>query len=219
MGVHYLRISCPHMPLHTDQLLALAIAIAFAAGLNLSAVLLTLGLLSQAGVLVLPGPIAMIGEWWVIAASATLFLVESFADKIPAFALVWNALLTFIRVPAAALLAFAATDSLSYQLQLVAAAGGGTAAFAAHSAKLALRGSVAASPEPFSNVLLSMVDDVLAVALTWFAVEYPYLAAAMALVLLILAFLLVRWILMAVRAVFRGVSRQLSRENGVSPPR
>ena len=69
--------------LSTEELLALAIAIAFAAGLNLSAVLVTLGLLAQADILVLPGPIAIVGEWWVIGASAALFVVESFADKVP----------------------------------------------------------------------------------------------------------------------------------------
>ncbi|MFO7303235.1 MAG: DUF4126 domain-containing protein [Acidobacteriota bacterium] len=192
----------------TEELLALAIAVAFAAGLNLSAVLVTLGLLSQAGILVLPGPIAVIGEWWVIAISAMLFVLEFFADKVPAFDLVWNALLTLIRVPAGALLAFAATDALGTGAQLAAAAAGGAATLAAHGTKLTVRSSVTASPVPFSNVGVSLAEDVAAIGLTWFAVEHPYIAAGIVLALIAAAIILVRMIIGALRMVFRGASRQ-----------
>lgn len=195
-------------PPSTEQLLALVIAVSFAAGLNLSAVLLTLGLLAQADVLTLPGPIAMIGDWWVIGISAALCLVELLADKIPAFDLIWNALMTFVRVPAGALLAWVATDSLSPGLQLAAAAAAGTVTLTAHGAKLALRGTVSASPEPFSNIGLSVIDDVVAVGLTWFAAEHPYIAAAVVAALMVVALLLIRWVVGALRAVFRGASRQ-----------
>lgn len=206
------------MPFTPHELLALAVAISFAAGLNLSAVLLTLGLLSQTDILTLPAPIAIVGEWWVIAVSAALFLLESFADKIPGFDVIWNALLTVIRVPAGALLAFAATDSLSSGLQIAAAAGGGALTLAAHGAKTALRGSVSASPEPFSNWALSFVDDALAIGVTWFAAEHPYLAATLALLLIACAFLLVRWIVRAVRASFRSTGRDVAHTSAVVPP-
>src|SRR5690606_10566288 len=196
----------------TEEILALAIAIAFAAGLNLSAVVLTLGLLSQAELIALPGPIALVGEWWVIGASTVLFLIETFADKVPAFDLIWNALMAFIRVPAGAVLAYAATDALGPGLQATAAVAGGTAALAASSAKLALRGGASASPEPFSNVGLSLIEDAAAIGLTWFAVEYPYIAAVVVIVLIVVAALLVRWIVRAMRSLFRGASRQLAGE-------
>ncbi len=192
----------------TDELLALAIAISFAAGLNLSAVLVTLGLLAQTGVLVLPGPIAIVGNWWVIGAASVLFVVEFFADKIPAFDLVWNALLTFIRVPAGALLAFAATDALSPGLQIAAAVAGGGVTLAAHGAKLALRSTATASPEPFSNVALSLIEDSIAVGLTWFAVEHPFIAAGIVLVLVVLTLVLIRWVWLGVRRLFRGAAKQ-----------
>ena len=192
----------------TNELLALAIAISFAAGLNLSAVIVTLGLLAQTGLLTLPGPIALVGEWWVIGTAAMLFAVESFADKVPAFDLLWNALLTFIRAPAGAVLAFAATDALSPGLQLTAALAGGGATLAAHSGKIALRSTATASPEPFSNLFLSLVDDVAAVGLTWFAVEHPYVAAGVVIGLVVLTVLLVRWVWRAARALFRGAARQ-----------
>lgn len=202
----------------TNEVIALAIAISFAAGLNLSAVLLTLGLLSQTGLLVLPGPIAIVGEWWVIVTAAVLFAVESFADKVPAFDLVWNSLLTFVRVPAGALLAFAATDTLSPGMQVLAALAGGGAALAAQSAKLALRSTASTSPEPFSNVALSVTEDVAAVGLTWFAVAHPLIAGAIVLVLVVLTILLVRWAWRAGRALFRGAARTWADAGPAGPP-
>lgn len=200
------RMSAPG----ADELLALAIAICFAAGLNLSAVLLTLGLLAQADIVTLPGSIAMIGDWWVIGISAALCVLELVADKIPGFDLIWNALMTFIRVPAGALLAFAATDALSPGMQIAAAVAGGAVTFAAHGTKLALRGAVTPSPEPFSNVGLSVLDDIVAVGLTWFAVAHPYIAAGLVLVLAAVAFVAIRWMIGAIRRVFRGARQQMA---------
>ena len=93
------------LPLPMHELVALIVAVSFAAGLNVYATVGTLGLLAHAGVLVLPDALHLLASWWVIGASAALFAVEFFADKVPAFDLLWNALHTFIRVPVAALLA------------------------------------------------------------------------------------------------------------------
>ena len=169
------------------------VAVSFAAGLNLYATVATLGLLARTNLLTLPPSIAMLSNDWIIAASLLLFLVEFFADKIPVFDLVWNVLHTFVRVPAAALLAWSTTSSLSPGGQLMAAAAGGTIAFAAHSGKLAMRSAATTSPEPFSNVLLSLAEDAVAIGLTWFATEYPYVAAAIVAVLLVVTFFVVRW--------------------------
>src|SRR3954469_19331477 len=95
-----------------DQIVAFLIAISFAAGLNLYATIATLGLLARAGVVVLPGDLGMLSEWWVIGVSGALFAVEFVADKIPVFDLIWNALHTFVRIPAAALLGYGATSGL-----------------------------------------------------------------------------------------------------------
>jgi hypothetical protein len=164
-----------------SELLALAIAVSFAAGLNVYAVIGTLGLLAQAGVVTLPGPIAVLGNWWVIGASLALFVLEFFADKVPFFDLVWNVVQLMVRVPAGALLAFGTATNLPPSLQVVAAAGGAVLALASASGKIALRSAATASPEPFSNVLLSLIEDLVAIGLTWFATSYPWLAAAMAL--------------------------------------
>jgi hypothetical protein len=144
------------MKIPADQIVAAVVATSFAAGLNLYATVATLGLLAHLGVLGLPPALELLGSWWVIGASGALFTVEFFADKIPAFDLIWNALHTFIRVPVAALLAYRATATLSPWEQLLVTIAGGAIAFAAHGGKTAARTAVTASPEPFSNAALSL---------------------------------------------------------------
>src|ERR1700689_5007719 len=101
------------MKLVGSELVALLVAVSFAAGLNVYATVATLGLLAHAGLLALPPGLHLLSSWYVIAAAGVLFAIEFFADKVPAFDLIWNALHTFIRVPIAALLAFQATAGLS----------------------------------------------------------------------------------------------------------
>jgi hypothetical protein len=193
------------------ELAALLVAISFAAGLNVYATVATMGLLARAGVLPLPGSLYGLTSWYVIGASGALFLVEFFADKIPAFDLVWNALHTFIRVPIAALLAYRATAQLSPGQQLLAALVGGAIAFAAHGGKTAMRAAVTPSPEPISNITLSAGEDALAIFLTWFASTHPYLAASVVVVLLVLIVALTRWVIRALRSLFRGAEKELAK--------
>jgi hypothetical protein len=192
-----------------NEIAAALVAISFAAGLNVYATLATLGLLAHAGVLPLPAPLHLLASWWVIGASLALFLLEFFADKIPAFDLVWNALHTFIRVPVAALLAYGATSQLSPEKQLLATLLGGAIALAAHGGKTAVRAAVTPSPEPLSNIGLSLGEDALAIFLTWFATQHPYLAAALAVCFLLIIVMLVRWVVRALRALFRGAEGEL----------
>lgn len=192
-----------------NEIAAALVAISFAAGLNVYATLATLGLLAHAGLLPLPAPLHLLTNWWVIGASIALFLLEFFADKIPAFDLVWNALHTFIRVPVAALLAYGATSQLSPEKQLLATLLGGAIALAAHGGKTAIRAAVTPSPEPLSNIGLSLGEDALAIFLTWFATQHPYLAAALALCFLLIIVMLVRWVVRALRALFRGAEGEL----------
>lgn len=186
------------------------VAVSFAAGLNVYATVAVLGILTRAGVLALPGGLQILSDWWVIGASTALFGVEFFADKIPAFDLVWNALHTFIRVPVAALLAYRATSSLTPGEQLAATLIGGLIALAAHGGKTALRAAVTPSPEPFSNMGLSLGEDSLAVALTWLATRHPYLAAAIAAALVLAIVVLVRWVWRALSKLFRGAEHRVS---------
>jgi hypothetical protein len=198
------------MKLPANELVALLAATSFAAGLNVYATVATLGLLAQVSVLPLPPELELLASWYVIAASAVLFVIEFFADKIPAFDLIWNALHTFIRVPIAALLAYRATATLSPWEQVVAAVAGAAIALAAHGGKTAVRAAVTPSPEPWSNMSLSLGEDLLAVFLIWFATQHPYGAAAIVLLLLAVIVLLVRWVIRSLRALFRGAEQAWS---------
>lgn len=195
------------LPLPGQELVALIVAISFAAGLNVYATVATLGLLAHAGVVPLPDSLHLLASWWVIGASAALFGVEFFADKVPAFDLVWNALHTFIRVPAAALLAYRATATLSPGEQLAATLLGGLIALAAHGGKTAVRAAVTPSPEPVSNISLSLGEDVLAIGLTWLATQHPYIAGWIAAGLVVAIVVLVRWVWRALGRLFRGAER------------
>ena len=192
------------------ELFALLAAICFAAGLNLYATVAVLGLLARFGHLPLPPGLHLLQSWPVIVASIALFLVEFYADKIPVFDLFWNALHTFIRVPVAGLLAYEATNQLSPEKQLLAALLGAAVAFAAHGGKTAARAAVTPSPEPLSNVTLSLGEDVLAVGLTWLATRYPYVAGALALIFVLIIALLARLVVRALKALFRGAEEQLA---------
>jgi hypothetical protein len=195
------------------DLVGLIVAVSFAAGLNVYATVATLGLLAHAGLLALPAGLHLITSWWVIAASGVLFAIEFFADKIPAFDLLWNALHTFIRIPVAALIAFGATSQLSPEKQLLATIAGGAIALAAHSGKTAARVAVTPSPEPLSNFALSAGEDTLAVFLTWFATQHPLAAGGVVVVFLVAIVIVARWVIRAMKNLFRGA------ENELSPPK
>ena len=192
------------------ELFALLAAIGFAAGLNLYATVAVLGLLARFGHLPLPPGLQLLAAWPVIAASTVLFIVDFFADKIPAFDLIWNALHTFIRVPVAGLLAYQATSQLSPERQLLATLLGAAIALAAHGGKTAVRAAVTPSPEPLSNIALSLGEDALAIGLTWLATRHPYLAGTVAVIFVVVIVLLMRLVVRALRALFQGAEAELA---------
>jgi hypothetical protein len=187
------------MRLPGDQIVALLVAISFAAGLNVYATVATLGLLGHYDLVTLPQQLHLLTSWWVIGASSALFGVGFFADKIPGFDLVWNTLHTFIRVPVAALLAWRATSNLSPGAQLAATFLGGVVALVAHSGKTAAHAAVTPSPEPLSNAGLSMGSDALSISLTWLATKHPIVAGAIALALILVIILFIRWVWKSLR--------------------
>ena len=192
------------------ELFSLLVAIGFAAGLNLYATVGVLGLLARFAHLPLPPGLQLLENWPVIAASVALFGVEFFADKIPVFDMIWNALHTFIRIPVAGLLAYQATSQLSPEHQLLATLLGSAVALVAHSGKTAARAAVTPSPEPFSNITLSFAEDALAIGLTWLATKHPYAAGALATILVLIIVLLAHWVIRAMRAMFRGAEHELA---------
>jgi hypothetical protein len=193
-----------------SELVGLIVAVSIAAGLNVYATVATLGLLAHASLLDLPAGLHLLSSWWVIAASAILFAIEFFADKIPAFDLFWNALHTFIRIPVAALIAYGATSQLSPEKQLLATLAGGAIALAAHGGKTAARVAVTPSPEPVSNFALSAGEDTLAIFLTWFATQHPIAAAGIVAAFLVIIVVVMRWVVRAMKKLFRGAENELA---------
>jgi Domain of unknown function (DUF4126) len=194
-----------------NEVLAIVVGASFAAGLNVYATVATLGLLSRFQLLALPPALHMVSDPWVIGAAGALFLLEFVADKIPAFDLIWNALHTFVRIPIAALLGYGATAQLSPEKQLLCAALAAGIALAAHGSKIAVRAAVTPSPEPVSNMALSLGEDGIAIGLTWFATVHPYIAAAFVAVAVVVAIILIRLLWRAMRSLFRGAQRQWTR--------
>jgi Domain of unknown function (DUF4126) len=193
-----------------DALAALLIVICFSAGLNVYATVAMMGFLGRANVLAIPPSLHAVKNWYVIGACVALFLVEFIGDKIPVFDLVWNALQTFVRVPVAALIAYAATSQLPPWQQLLATLAGSLVALAAHGGKTAARAAVLHSPEPFSNAALSLSEDAAVVFLMWFATKHPYAAAGVVLIAIVVIVLMIRVVVRALRNLLADAERALT---------
>lgn len=197
------------------QLIALATVLGFASGIRLYAVLLIAGLVGYAGWVELPGGLVILQHPWVLAASGVMFLFEFVADKIPGVDTVWDSIQTFIRIPAGAALAasvFGGMDSAAWTT--VAAIVGGSLAATSHFTKAGTRAAANTSPEPFSNIGLSVTEDLGVAGLMWLALSYPLIALAIVIVLLILALWLLpklfRFVARVLRALFGGGENRLS---------
>ncbi len=190
--------------LSPQELVAFLVAVSFAAGLNVYATAGALGLMGRFGILALPGDLGLLSSWWVIGICAALWAVEFVFDKIPAVDVLWNAAHAFIRVPIASLLAYAGATDLGPGWQLAAAAAGAALATAATSGKTATHASVAASPEPFSNIGISLAEDAFVIFIVWFATEHPFIAAGIVLAMLTAIILTIRAIVRAIRGWRRG---------------
>jgi hypothetical protein len=185
-------------PLET---LGFALGTSFASGLNLYATVAAAGLFQRFGVVTLPDPLAVLAHPVVLGVAITLFLVEFIADKIPYVDSAWDALHTFIRIPAGALLAAGATGDTLTPLTVVAGLLGGTITAGTHFTKAGGRALINTSPEPFSNWAASLTEDVAVLGGVWLAIVFPIAF----LVLLVALLVLMVWLL---PRIWRGV-RQL----------
>src|ERR671912_546121 len=155
--------------------IGLALGAAWTSGINLYATVAVLGLLQRYELVSrLPGGLDVLANPWVIGVALALYVVEFFADKVPYVDTVWDALHTFIRVPAGAVLALAATAELHPAVRVIALLAGGTLALSTHGTKATVRAAANTSPEPFSNWVLSLAEDVVAVGAIVVAVLHPF---------------------------------------------
>jgi hypothetical protein len=164
--------------------LSILSGISFASGLNVYATVLALGLLDRYAVIHLPSPLNVVSSTPVLAVAAVMYVVEFVADKIPYVDSVWDTIHTVIRPVGAAVLAYSAVGDVSPQWQILAALVGGSVALTAHTAKASTRAAANVSPEPFSNWILSFIEDAIAFGLVWISAAYPWLALTVVAVLL-----------------------------------
>ena len=179
--------------------LGVATGAAAASGLRLYGTVAALGLLHHFGVLALPGSLAVLANPVIIAIACALYAAEFVADKVPAFDSVWDAVHTFIRIPAGAVLASGLLAGVQEPWRTAAALLGGTVAFSAHGLKASARLAANASPEPFTNWILSFAEDIFVVGLGFVALKYPAVAALVVLVSVLLMAMFATWIVRAVR--------------------
>lgn len=190
------------------ELIALLLGAAWASGINLYAAILVLGLLGGSGQVTLPPDLAVLSHPLVLSAAALMYAVEFFADKTPGVDSAWDAVHTFIRIPAGALLALAAVGDVNPAYELAAVLLGGFVAGGAHATKAGTRLMLNASPEPVSNWTASILEDLAVVGALLAAIHNP----ALLLGLLLTFFLVAAWLLpriaRALAAFYRAVFRR-----------
>ncbi len=153
--------------------LALAAAAAWASGINVYAVILVLGLLGATGYMALPPDLEILMHPLVMIAAGFMYCVEFFADKTPGIDSAWDALHSFVRVPAGAVLAAAALGDVDPALRIVAFILGGSLAAVSHATKAATRVLINTSPEPVTNWTASVTEDALVLGSLWAALNHP----------------------------------------------
>ncbi len=169
------------------QTLGFTLGTSFASGLNLYATVAAAGLFQRFGVVQLPPSLQILASPVIIGIALAMFVVEFIADKIPVVDSAWDAIHTFIRPPAAALMAYSAFGNVPDVWKIGAALLAGSVALTSHGAKASMRAAANTSPEPFSNWFLSTAEDVGAVGLSWLAATHPLLTATIVVVLVVIA--------------------------------
>lgn len=186
--------------------LTLALGSAWTSGINLYATVSVLGLLQKLGGVKLPGGLDVLDNWVIIGIAGGLYIVEFFADKIPYVDSVWDVVHTFIRVPAGAIVAYAAVADMDPAIVIPATLIGGGFAFASHGTKAAARIGANMSPEPVSNWLLSLIEDVIAFAGAILSVFAPVIVAIFLLLFAIFFFWFFPRVFRAIRRLFSGAA-------------
>jgi hypothetical protein len=192
--------------------LALTMGLAWASGINLYATLFMLGYLANTGNLNLPPDLQVVANPMVMGAAGVMYCIEFFADKIPGVDTGWDTLHTFIRIPAGAMLAAGAVGDLNPAVELAAAILGGGLAAGTHATKAGTRVLINTSPEPFSNWLASVGEDIAVIGGIWASVNHPGLF----LIALVLFVLLMIWLLpriwVGMKKVFRFIIKLFRKE-------
>jgi hypothetical protein len=203
----------------TPQLLALAAALGWASGFRLYAAVFLTGIAGWMGWIPLPPGLHVLTHPGVLIASGFMLFAEFFADKIPIVDSMWDAVHTVIRIPAGAALAAGALGADSQAMGWIAAILGGSLAATSHAAKMTTRAAVNTSPEPFSNIGVSLAEDGFVVFMLWLSATHPFAFGIVLVVSIVLAVVLLVVLMRFLRTVVRGLGdffkgRRLPRELG-----
>lgn len=194
----------------TAQLIALAGALGWASGVRLYLVVLLTGLAGFMGWITLPAGLHLLAHPVVLGASGFMVFVEFFADKIPGLDSLWDVVHTMIRIPAGAALAAGVFGADSGLMALLAALAGGTLAATSHAAKATARAAINTSPEPFSNVGASLVEDSMVPLGLWLAIAHPLVFVVVLLLVLVVSVWLIRLCWRFLTQLFARVARIFS---------
>jgi hypothetical protein len=197
--------------------LGMAMGSAWLSGINLYATVVTLGVLQRFHLVTLPGDLGIVSEWWVIGVAGFLYLVEFIADKIPAVDSAWDAIHTFIRVPAGAVLAATAFADFDPAVRLIALLIGGGVALSSHGTKAATRLAANASPEPVSNITLSVAEDIFAIGSTVLMVFFPIVILVVVVIFVIAVIWLAPKILRAIRRLLNRARNLFNSGTAAAP--
>lgn len=189
--------------LGTPELLALAGALGWASGFRLYAVVFLVGMAGAAGWMELPTGLQVLQHPALLGASGFMLFVEFFADKIPVVDSLWDMFNSVVRIPAGAALAAGVFGADSGAMALAAALLGGSLAATSQAAKTTTRAAINSSPEPFSNIAMSLVEDGLVVGAVWLATNHPIAFGVLLLIAVVLMWIVTWMLFKFLRAVFR----------------
>ncbi len=198
------------------ETIALTMGVGWASGINLYAAVFMLGLLQTTGHITLPAEMAFVADPLVLLAAGFMYCVEFFADKVPGVDTGWDAIHTFIRIPAGAVLASQAVGDVSAPLALAAGLVGGTLAAGSHATKAGTRALINTSPEPVTNWSASLAEDAMVIGGLWTALHHPLVFLALLVVFVLVAAWLLPRIWRGLKRVFAFLARRV---RGAPPPR
>lgn len=196
------------------SIIALSMGAAWASGINLYATIFMLGYMGMSGNMALPPELEVLANPMVMTAAGVMYCIEFFADKIPGVDSSWDAIHTFIRIPAGAMLAASAVGDVGPAMELTTALLGGTLAAGTHATKAGTRLLINTSPEPVTNWTASISEDLLVIGGLWAALNHPVLFV-IGLVIFIIAMI---WILPRLWKLIKHVFRKVGSWLGFCEP-
>jgi len=199
------------------EIIALSLGAAWASGINLYAAILVLGILGLTGNIVLPPDLMLLSHPLVMGAAGVMYLVEFFADKVPGIDSAWDGIHTFIRIPAGALLAAGAVGDIHPALTLAAALLGGGFAAASHATKAGSRVLINTSPEPFTNWIASIAEDITVILGLWTALNHPWIFVLLMVIFVLILIWLLPKLWKGMAKIFGALGRLFKSGSG-NPP-